>query len=487
MSQDNPNPLAQALRIVFGPLVEKTSQLSEPLAYGGAVVIALVVMLMFGAVIPGNFIWPFVTIVLACLVAFVYTDHDKRNQQLERLRLKSEQERQKGEQDRMEAMGTGTISVHVYQMGDKSIEIIGAEVKIDLPDPQIEHTKDDGSAIFVSIPQKFMGKRYDIIAKHKDFKPKVENQQLLSPDQAIDIYMEPLGGGRPSEFLPHRREPPPSPEKLGIPAPGKVGILIDLSHQQDRWRSVSIFALSPGKSDLISLVVPPPSDLVWDIQEIKDTERFTVEYLRNWRSLIFGIPWHTVISQRVCDVISRWVYQGGRLILTGYELGERHHRTNLNVLTDRAFGIRFNSDIVAPSGWSPLTSKPYGKEIIFDRINSAKHPILKDVKKLCMRNICTLTVEPSSSAILTVGTNGVSREVDANYTDGWTSSGTQHFELITGADRVPVIAEASRGLCGKGRVIAIGTWDFFSAEQCFKDSDNYTFVKNLLEWSVERK
>jgi hypothetical protein len=295
-----------------------------------------------------------------------------------------------------------------------------------------------------------------------------------------------------------RRRPKPVAEntsspivtsKLGIPAPGKLGILIDLSHQQDKWKQGSIFDLPHGKGNLISLVIPPPETPPWDIQEIKDISHFQVGDLINWRSMIFGLPWHKLISPEVLSAITGWVNQGGRLILLGYELGERHHRTNLNMLSDRHFGIRFNSDIVAPESltktWESFTGKPYSEEIVFN-IQPKKNTILEGVRTLCMRNICTLTVEPGSSIILWTDEKKVSREVNPNYVDGWTAAGTHNFRLVTETNRFPIIAEAAQGLCGKGKVIAIGTWDFFGGDPCFKNNDNYTFTRNLLKWSVEQ-
>jgi hypothetical protein len=152
-------------------------------------------MLVFGVVIPSNFIWPLVIIVLACLATFVYVDRDERHrrlaQELEILRL-NEQAREKSEKVQMVNMDTGFVSIHVHKVGDKSSEIVNAEVKINLPDPRIGYTKIDGSAIFTSIPQKYMGKEYDIIVKHKDYKPSTREKQLLVADQAVDISMEPL-------------------------------------------------------------------------------------------------------------------------------------------------------------------------------------------------------------------------------------------------------------------------------------------------------
>jgi len=363
------NPIVVALRDFFRPMLRVTEKLPAPLAYSLLAVIAIIVLVILGAVIPIELVVLLGVVLLAGLAAFVFIDWDNRRQ--------------------------------------TKLQII-------------------------------------------DSPPSVTSDELR------------------------------------IPASGKLGILVDLSHQQDKWTSKSIFDLPSGRSNLISLVVPPSSDLPWDVQEINDTSKFQVNDLGNWRGLIFGMPYHQLIDQEILQAIREWVIQGGRLVLLGYELGERHHRTNLNLLSDRFFGLRFNSDIVAPENWRSSRAKPYGEEIVFHDVNSKKHPILKGVKSLCMRNICTLTVEPGSLVVLTVGNNRVSREMSPNYTNGWTSSGVQQFEVMTDADWLPVIAEAPRGLCGKGKVIAIGTWDFYGTDECFRNSDNDTFVKNLLEWSVDR-
>ncbi len=182
MSQDSQNPIVKALDVVFGPLIEKTSQLSEPLAYGSAIIISLIVLLILGVVIPNNLIWLLAIIIISCLVAFVYLDHDKRKR------------------PRNTRTINGTLIVHVFQKNNKSIEINGAEVKIDLPDPQIEYTNDDGCALYLSILPKYIGKTFDIIVKHKSYIPKVAHKQLLSFDRVIEIYLKPIANNIESEL-----------------------------------------------------------------------------------------------------------------------------------------------------------------------------------------------------------------------------------------------------------------------------------------------
>lgn len=296
----------------------------------------------------------------------------------------------------------------------------------------------------------------------------------------------------PRENQPRRTETivPPKIKPIGNPEQGKLGILIDLSHRQSEWQRSdekekgSIFELMEPKSQLISLIQPPGKvQIPWDIRGIKEKDQFNSEDLMNWRGMIFGIPLHNKISQNVCNAIVEWVHQGGRLIMLGYELGDKHHSTNLNQLAQK-FGLWFNSDIVGPEYWNqPI--KPYHQDIQFDidPKDQNRYRILNEVRKLIFRKTCTLNAEAGTSYIITVGNNRVCKWRTAEYNeDGSIANGDPKFKIISQADWVPVVAMAPRGLTRKGRVIAIGTWDFFGIDECFKNADNYRFVKNLLEW-----
>ena len=200
--------------------------------------------------------------------------------------------------------------------------------------------------------------------------------------------------------------------------------------------------------------------------------------------MIFGIPHNIDISHEVCNAIVKWVRGGGRLIILGYELGPRHHKTNLNTLAER-FGIRFNTDIVVKS------KSDRSSLIQFNNINSA-HQILSGVNNLFMKKLCTLTIEPGAEKILTVGKNNISSLKNPKYNDkGYIyetieSKKENGYKLldepISNVPWIPIIAEAPKGLVGKGSVLAIGTWDFFRDEQQFKDANDYIFINNLLNW-----
>lgn len=277
---------------------------------------------------------------------------------------------------------------------------------------------------------------------------------------------------------------------IGNPKQGKFGILIDLSHEQGEWNrdKGSIFKLIEPERQLISLIHPPEKGQIsWNIQEIKDSDQYNSEDFANWWGLIFGIPHNKKISQNVCNAIVKWVHQGGRLILLGYELGDRHHGANLNQLAQK-FGLWFNSDIVGPERVDrPI--KPYHRPIEFNDLDSTQHSILNGVKNLIFRDTCTLSVEAGSSIILTVGNKSLWKWLNPVFDkDGKSSTGEpQKYDIINQASWVPIIAEAPHSLTGKGRVLAIGTWNFFDTAEYLKNVDNYRFVCNLVEWLIQRE
>lgn len=271
---------------------------------------------------------------------------------------------------------------------------------------------------------------------------------------------------------------------IGSPKQGKSGILIDLSHNQLEWQQTdygSIFELMQPESEL-EYLIHSSGEMTWDIRELRDVNQFSSEDLMNWKGMILGIPYHKRISQDVCKAIVKWVHQGGRLILLGFQLGDRHHHANLNELAQK-FGLWFNSDIVGPEYWNTPQFKPYHQEIQFNDIDKKRHKILTEVQKLIFRKTCTLNAEAGTSNIITVGNNRICKWLSAKYDkEGWASCGMQEFDIIPQTSWIPVVAEAPRSLTREGRVIAIGTWDFFGTDACFKNADNYQFVNNLFSW-----
>jgi hypothetical protein len=267
---------------------------------------------------------------------------------------------------------------------------------------------------------------------------------------------------------------------IGAPAPGKRGILIDLSHGQEEWE-LPFFRVESNY--LFQLLQPSSENPRWDLRKVHNSLQINAATLKEWPGLILGIPHHVRIEETTRYELVKWVRQGGHLVLLGFELGERHHETNLNELASE-FGLRFNSDIVAPMGWKSQ-GKPYGATVDFTGIQSP-HLLLNGVNSLRLWNLCTLTIEPGADILLSLGDNSIGwlQKEGVNYTSkGWLRGGNQQFGMIKNAKWVPVIAEAPKGLTGQGSVLAIGTWELFERRGGFPTGfDNQRFIENLLDW-----
>ena len=77
---DNQNQVIVAIREFFAPLSKLTMKLPPILAYGLAIALAFLVVVLLGVVIPNSVMWLVGLIVLACLAAFVITDWHVRQQ-----------------------------------------------------------------------------------------------------------------------------------------------------------------------------------------------------------------------------------------------------------------------------------------------------------------------------------------------------------------------------------------------------------------------
>lgn len=287
-------------------------------------------------------------------------------------------------------------------------------------------------------------------------------------------------------------------EALQPPASGK-GVLLDISHRQDEWprsRQKTLFYQLHGMTHALD----------FDAGFITEPEQFCAHGLDAWQGLLMPMPWHyRDMHDDVIEAIVRWVRQGGRIALLGFELGPRHHESGINPLAER-FGLRFNADIAVPddyarrlqknvanwledgetlpyADWS-AGNKPYKNPVNYE-VNEAAHPVLAGVRTLCWPSTCTVTSEPGSRTLVALGHNWLGRmmETSAQYdlSNETLNTGSDRFFFIPNLPWWPVAAAAPRDLVNnRGGAIAIGTWDVLSTAS--ETNQNERFVNNLLQW-----
>lgn len=253
------------------------------------------------------------------------------------------------------------------------------------------------------------------------------------------------------------------------------GIGIVRTHRQVEWEQY--------KPTFFNLAENVPTGLVgdWRFKNISDRKKLLSEDLNKFSGLIFTSPWRSKLEPEIITATVEWVKQGGRLLLLGFELGDRHHNTNLSELSHH-FGITPSVDIVGPPGFG--VQKPYDTVVDFDILDAEKHPFTNNLKNIQLTNVQTLRVEPGGFEWLRVGKNIVyqAKRESVIYRDGtMTAPGGNSFHLNNNAAWLPVAVEAPKGLCGRGAVQMIGTWDLFGRNKAV-GGENLKLASRILDW-----
>jgi TIR domain len=215
--------------------------------------------------------------------------------------------------------------------------------------------------------------------------------------------------------------------------------------------------------------------------EIENLQNLDDETIRLWKGLFLGMPYKQEFSKSLITRLVKWVRAGGNLVITCFELGERHHETNVNQLAYH-FGIYFNSDVVvAPSPHEDQHNKDYGVTLLYSQINKESNPpLFQGVSKIAMKNACSLHLEPGAVSLVLAAPNQIRELQEGDYSSAHALAvGDQRFGRPYEDPSRAVIALAPEGLTGSGRVLATGTWDFRGDE---RQNDNDGFLRNLLHW-----
>lgn len=253
----------------------------------------------------------------------------------------------------------------------------------------------------------------------------------------------------------------------------EIGIV--LTHNQDKWEK--------NQSNIFNLFDKLPQKLSgdWKFLPLIDKRAFLSEELNRISGLIFTSPWKSRLEPEIITTTVDWVKNGGRLLLLGFELGDRHHEANLAELSQH-FGISPGIDIIGPTGFGQ--QKPYEAVVEFDVDKADKHFFTANLMNIKLKNVQTLRVEPGGTEWLRVGKNVVyqPKRESVIYRSGvMTTPGGNAFNLNKSAGWLPVAVEAPKGLCGKGSVQMIGTWDLIGRNAPF-GNDNLTLITRILNW-----
>ena len=240
----------------------------------------------------------------------------------------------------------------------------------------------------------------------------------------------------------------------------RIGIV--LTHGQDRWEEDTY--------TLFNVASAPPERLAgqWSFRRIRKTDDLLSLNLHTCAGLIVGSPWRRRMEPEVVAALADFVMKGGRMLMLGFEMGDRHHGANLNDSAAQ-FGVYFDADIVGPP--DQKESKPYDVAVDFTLDNAEPHELTSGLQAIRLANVQTVRVVALGREWLRAGSNvpcRPSRET-TKYRDGTFSEPGREgkVEPNRSADWLAVALQAPKGLCGRGEVHAIGTWDLLGRKKAF--------------------
>jgi len=226
----------------------------------------------------------------------------------------------------------------------------------------------------------------------------------------------------------------------------------------------------PGFNDFIEYLFNS------DLKLGKIEAGITYEKLADYNVFIIGVPIaESYLSSEEIDFLSKYVNDGGSLLIVNDKGGEIENKNNLNDLT-KIFGIKFNPDqLYDNENYSKDISRPIIKDF-------KKHFITRDITQIIHSNGCTIEIDKSvETEDIDVTAIGVSSEKSAWHKifDGedWVDEPVEH---------APILAIGHYGL---GKIVAIGNLSLFSG---FHDlygihaADNFKLISNIVSWLMNK-
>jgi hypothetical protein len=226
----------------------------------------------------------------------------------------------------------------------------------------------------------------------------------------------------------------------------------------------------PGFNDFIEYLFNS------DLKLGKIEAGITYEKLSDYNVFIIGVPIaDSHLSSEEIECLSRYVYDGGSLLIVNDRGGDVENKNNLNDLT-KIFGIRFNPDqLFDNEHYSKDISRPIIKDF-------RKHFITRDLTQIIHSNGCTIEVDKSVET----------EDIDVSAI-AFSSTDSAWHKLYDGEDwldepveAAPIIAISHYGM---GKVVAIGNLSLFSGFHALygiQAADNFKLISNIISWLMNK-
>ena len=244
----------------------------------------------------------------------------------------------------------------------------------------------------------------------------------------------------------------------------EFNIGFDYSHQN------KLTIEDPGFNDFIEYLFDS------DLKLGKIEAGITYEKLSAYNVFIIGVPIaESHLSSEEIESLTKYVKDGGSLLVLNDKGGEYENNNNLNDLT-QIFGIKFNPDQL-------FDNENYSKDI--------SRPIIKDFKKHFITRDITQIIHSNGSTI-EINELVETEDIDVSVI-AFSSEESAWHKIFDGeawvdepVEKAPIIAI---GHYGMGKIVAIGNLSLFSG---FHDSygihaaDNFKLISNIVTWLMNK-
>jgi len=244
----------------------------------------------------------------------------------------------------------------------------------------------------------------------------------------------------------------------------ELNIGFDYSHQN------KLTIEDPGFNDFIEYLFNS------DLKLGKIEAGLTYEKLSDYNVFIIGVPaTNSHINSEEIEYLTKYVKDGGSLLIVSDKGGDIENNYNLNELTEN-FGIKFNPDQLFDN---ENFSKDISRPIIMD---FRKHFITRDITKIVHSNGCTLEIDESvETKDINVSAIGFSSKVSA-----WHKIFDGEDWIDEPVENAPIIAIGHYGL---GKIVAIGNLSLFSGFHVsygIHAADNFKLISNIISWLMNK-
>ena len=244
----------------------------------------------------------------------------------------------------------------------------------------------------------------------------------------------------------------------------EYNIGFDYSHQN------KLTIEEPGFNDFVEYLFHS------DLKLGKIEAGITYEKLSDYNVFIIGVPIaDSYLSSEEIEHLTKYVKDGGSLLVVNDKGGDLENRNNLNDLTN-IFGIEFNPDQL-------FDNQNFSKDISRPIIKDFKtHFITRDIAQIIYSNGCTIEIDKSVET----------EDIDVSAI-AFSSEESAWHKIFDGEDwfdepveKAPIIAI---GHYGMGKIVAIGNLSLFSGFHALYGihaADNFKLISNIISWLMNK-